>query len=587
VSVVDPVSLFGELKRRRVIRALIGYGIAAFAVLQIAEPIIHGLHWPEATLSYVVAALAIGFPIVVSLAWIFDVSERGVQRAAPAAEVRGPRLALILIGIGVLAAAPGTVWYFVVRGIAKPAPQHASSRNPQPSVAVLPFTDLSPEKNQGYFSDGVAEEILNALAQVEGLRVAGRTSSFYFKGRNDDLATIADKLHVAHLLEGSVRKSGNRVRITAQLINAKDGFHVWSNQYDRELIDIFKVQAELATAVVEALKIKLLPGVNVASKVHRARDPEAYRLTLLGRALMLQQTEEGGRRAEEVLEKAVALEPTYAPAWQRLATLRGNAALDADRGHIQARVRDALDAAERAVAAEPEYEGGYAVRGWIRSQFLWDWKGARNDLQRAVSLNESEISLHHYATFLQKMGLLKEAIDTQRKALDRDPLNVFAWTNLAAYLTDDGQFEAARAALTRSLEISPNNLHSSEELAIIDLLQAHPAQALTRIEKMPREIDRLVGLAIAHHELGHAREANEALSTLAAKADGAQGDVAYSLATVHAWRGERDKAFEWLDRAYARHDLRLRWLKVDSLLRNLRGDPRYVTLLKKMNLPTD
>lgn len=590
---LDARTLISELKRRRVFRVLVGYGLVSFAVLQVVEPLMHALHLPDVTLTYVVLALAVGFPLGVVLAWAFDVKEGRIERTppAPSAALRGSPLRLVLLGIGVLAAAPGVVWYFFVRDHSTPAKVSAAATNdptPQiPSIAVLPFADMSPDKDQEYFSDGIAEEILNALAQVEGLHVAGRTSSFYFKGKNEDLATIAARLHVAMLLEGSVRKSGNRVRITAQLIKASDGYHVWSKQYDRELSDIFNVQSELAAAVVEALKVKLLPGTTLSLKVHPARDPEAHRLALLGRSLFLQQTKESTRRAEEVLEKAVALEPTYSPAWHWLALLRGNAALDAPWGEIQPRVRSALEAAEKAIAAEPEYSGGYAARGYIRSQFFWDWEGARKDLQRALALRESETALHLYATFLEKMGLLKEAIATQQKVTGIDPLNVGAWTNLGGYFTDDGQLEAARGAFAKSLEISPDNGQAVKGLATVELLEGHPAKALALIEKEPREVDRLVGVAIAQYDLGHAPQARQALEALSAKAGGPEGDIAYGIATVHAWRGERDSAFEWLDRAYARHDLRLRWIKVDSFLRNLRGDPRYTALLKKMNLPAD
>ncbi len=568
------------------IRALIGYGIAAFAVLQIVEPIMHGLHWPEAVLSYVVVALAAGFPVVVSLAWIFDVNAGRIERTAPlpAGRLRGMRLGLVLVGIGVLAAAPGTIWYFLVRPVARSATSPATE---PPSIAVLPFADMSPGKDQEYFSDGIAEEILNALAQVEGLRVAGRTSSFYFKGKNEDLASIAAKLHVTTLLEGSVRKAGERVRITAQLINAADGYHLWSKQYDRDLTDIFKVQGELATAVVEALKVKLLPGSLPSAKVHAARDPEAHRLVLLGRSLMLRQTAESRRRAEAVLERAVALEPSNAQGWGWLATLRGNSALDAPRVEVQPRLRGAMEAAEKTIAADPDYAGGYAARGYLRSQFLWDWEGARSDFQRALGLSESEVSLHQYATWLQKVGRLQEAIATERKVLEVDPLNVYAWTNLAGYLTDHGEFDEARGALAQSLEITPDNTEAPQQLAEIELLEGHPAKALSLIEKMPLQVDRLVIVAMAQHDLGRAQEAGQALETLTAKADSAEGDVAWGLATVYAWRREPDNAFAWLERAYARHDLRLRWLKSDAMLRNIRSDPRYLELLKKMKLPLD
>jgi adenylate cyclase len=200
------VPLLAELKRRRVFRALIGYGIAAFAVLQIVEPVMHGFHWPEAVLSYVVAALAAGFPVVVGLAWIFDVSGGRIERTVPAASgsrLRGVRLALVLVAIGALAAAPGVLWYFVFRGGARSAPAKAQA----PSIAVLPFVNLTGDKENEYFSDGITEEIINALANVEGLRVVARTSAFSFKGKDVNVRKIGEELNVATVLEGSVRRT--------------------------------------------------------------------------------------------------------------------------------------------------------------------------------------------------------------------------------------------------------------------------------------------------------------------------------------------------------------------------------------------
>jgi len=589
---VEAGALISELRRRRVIRALIGYGIAAFAVLQIIEPVMHGLHWPESVLSYVVVGLAVGFPIVVSLAWIFDVNAGRVERTEPSPSpggLRGLRLALVLVGIGVLAAAPGTVWYFLVRGIARPATGSApAAEKPTPSIAVLPFVNLSSDKEQEYFSDGIAEEILNALAQVEGLRVAGRTSSFYFKGRNEDLASIAAKLHVSTLLEGSVRKAGGQVRITAQLINAADGYHLWSKQYDRDLTDIFKVQGELATAVVQALKVKLLPGAALSSNVRPARDPEAYRLFLLGRSLFLPATEEGLLRSVAALEKAVALEPSYAPAWEWLANARGGIVLNAPRDEIQPRARDALAAAERAIALDPEYAGGYAARGWILAHLFWDWAGAQNDVERALALSSrTEIVLNIYATVIVKLGRLKEAIATQRKVVEIEPLSGDSWADLGAFLMWDGQLGAAREAYGRSQEITPDNARAAKWLAAIDLLEGQAAKSLTAMGKVSGEVDRLMFISMAQHEMGHAQQSQQALDALAARAYGPEGNVAYRVAVVHAWRDERDSAFEWLERAYARHDLELRWLKNDVFLRKIRGDPRFDAFLRKMNLPVD
>jgi serine/threonine-protein kinase len=583
--------VFVELQRRRVFRALIGYAIAAFAVLQIVEPVMHGLHWPDEVLSFVVVALAVGFPVVVSLAWIFDVNAGRVERTEPGASpggLRGVRLVLVLVGIGVVAAAPGTAWFFLVRGIARPMSTSASAmENQTPSIAVLPFVNLSSDKEQEYFSDGIAEEILNALAQVEGLHVTGRTSSFYFKGKNEDLASIAAKLHVSTLLEGSVRKSGNHVRIRAQLINAKDGYHLWSKEYDRDLTDIFQVQGELAGAVVEALRVKLLPGTAPSSKVRPIRDPEAYRLFLLGRSLS-GGTEESLRRSAAALEKAIALEPSYAPSWESLAGVRGSITLGAPRDEIQPRAREALDAAERAMTLDPASAGAYAVRGWIRAHLYWDWAGAQNDVERALALGSgTAIALSNYATVLQKPGRLKEAIATQQRVVEIEPLDSDAWSNLGNYLAQDDQFVAAREALNRSQEIAPDHEWAAKWLVQLDLLEAHPAKSLAAAEKLSSEVERLMFTSMAQHELGHPQESLRAMDALAAKADGPKGNVAYRVALVHAWRGEQDSAFEWLERAYVRRDLELRWLKIDPLLRKIRGDPRFDAFLRKMNLPVD
>jgi TolB-like protein len=313
--------LLAEFKRRRVFRALIGYGIASFAVLQVSEPVIHALHLPEWTLSFMVVALGAGFPIVVVLAWAFDVSSSGVERTAPAAtagEFKGARLALVLVGLGLVAAAPGIIYFFAIRSGGHSVTERTASTDAIPrstSVAVLPFADMSPGKDQEYFADGIAEEILNALAQVEGLQVSGRTSSFSFKGKPTDLAEIGRRLNVATVLEGSVRKAGRQMKITAQLVNTSDGFHVWSRTFDRDLTDIFPVQEEIARDVVAALKVRLLPGRAPSTKWMRTSNPEVHNQYLLGREFDRRGSTDDWRRALAAYQKALALDPEYAPAW--------------------------------------------------------------------------------------------------------------------------------------------------------------------------------------------------------------------------------------------------------------------------------
>jgi TolB-like protein/Tfp pilus assembly protein PilF len=584
-------SLLDELKRRRVFRALVGYGIAAFAVLQIIEPIMHGLHWPDEVLSYVVGALAVGFPVVVSLAWIFDVNEGRIERTGPSASprrLRGVPLGLVLVGIGVLAAAPGTVWYFLVRGIARPATSPApGTEKPTPSIAVLPFVNLSSDKEQEYFSDGIAEEILNALAQVEGLRVIGRTSSFSLKGKSDDLRSIGEKLNAANLLEGSVRKAGSRVRITAQLVEAAGGSHLWSQVFDRELTDVFAVQDEIAKAVVAALKLKLLPAQGAAIDAQRTANPEAHDQYLLGRHFSARGSPEGYGRAVQALEKAVALDPGYAPAWAALAWALFVAADQDPTRYIPEREWPrAQAAAEKAITLAPSLPEGYAARGFLRTNALRDWARARADLERALSLSPLDAGiLIDYAWLLGALGRLPEAIAVARKATLVDPLSADSWVRLSAFYLGSRQLDLAEAAAKRALDISPEQGRAARNLGFACLLAGRYADAHAAFQRSNQELHRLMGEALVEHDLHHPAEAQRALDELRGRPYAIP--ASYQIAQVYAWRGEADRAFQWLESAYEHHDAGLGYLKYDPLLGKVRGDPRYTALLKKMNLPLD
>src|SRR5713101_2555479 len=289
---------FAELKRRRVFRALVGYAIAAFAVLQIIEPIMHGLHWPESALSYVVVALATGFPAVVGLAWIFDVKAGRIERTAPAQPMRA-RLALFLVGIGLLAAAPGLFYYFVLR-----SPRPAPAAEQLDSIALVPFVNMSSDKENEYFSDGVTEELINALANIPGSRVASRTSVFALKGKGLDARQIGEKMGVKTLLEGSVRREGNALRVTAQLISVDDDVHLWSQTYDRELKSIFALEDEIARSIAQALRRRLAGGESAALVKPATSNQEAHDLYLRGQYFKERRTAESLRKAAAYFEQA-------------------------------------------------------------------------------------------------------------------------------------------------------------------------------------------------------------------------------------------------------------------------------------------
>ncbi len=579
---MDPRSLVAELKRRRVFRALVGYGIAAFAVLQIIEPVMHGLHWPDAVLSYVVVALAVGFPVVVSLAWIFDVNAARVEKAPPSRLRRGP-LALLLLGIGVLAASPGLVYYLVLRTPKKAEAPGAAGA----SIAVLPLANLSRDPDQEYFADGLTEELLDLLAKVPGLRVAARTSAFSFKGKNEDARTIAEKLNVTTLLEGSVRRAGDQVRITTQLISAADGYHLWSETYDRKLTDVFAVQDEIAQAVVDALKLQLLPGQSPTSKAHRTSNPEAYNQYLLGRQLLNLSTRDGFVRAAHAFDKALALEPDFAPAVAGLAIATYWVADSADTAaEIADGQRRAVALAQRAVALDSDLTEAYVARGFIRSAVQFNWAGADADFKRALTLSAESATAHlEYArNVLRSLGRLREAIAETRKAADLDPLNARAFGTLGSLLLASGDLQGMREALGRSLEISPDQAFAGAWLGVGLLIDGKPAEALAAFRKSTAPYFRLSGEASAQHSLGHAAESQRALDELVAKYG---HSAAYQIAGVYAWRGEKDRAFAWLERAFAQHDGGLSLIKIDPFLRDLRSDARYTALLRKMNLPLD
>lgn len=450
-----------------------------------------------------------------------------------------------------------------------------------PSIAVLPFTNLSSDKDQEYFSDGLAEELMSLLTKVKEVRVAGRTSSFSFKGKTDDIATIGQKLHVATVLEGSVRRAGDQLRVSTQLVNVADGYQIWAETYARNASDIFAVQGEIAAAVVAALRVKLRPEEQPAS-AHRTSNPEAYNHYLLGRQFYARGSLPNRRRALEEYQKAIALDAGYAAAWAEVSVAEGYLAdYMENAAEVAKKKQAALDAAERAIALNPQMADGYAARGYHRLLIAWDWSGAKIDLERALSLNPGDARTQvRYGSVLASLGRLPEAIAAMRKATEVDPLSAPAWENLGFFLCANGQLAEGRKALTRALEISPEHAFAHFHVGVTALLEGNPTGALPEFEKAG-DILRQTGVAIAEYDLGHVKESQQLLDELVTKF---AHDALYQIANVYAWRGEKDKAFEWLDRAYAEHDAGLASLVYDPLVARLRGDPRHAALLKKLNL---
>jgi TolB-like protein/Flp pilus assembly protein TadD len=441
----------------------------------------------------------------------------------------------------------------------------------QKSVAVLAFANLSDDKGNEYFSDGISEELLNVLAKVPGLKVSARTSAFYFKGKEVPVPEIAKQLGVAYVVEGSVRKQGDKVRITAQLIKAADGFHVWSDTFTRDLKDIFAVQDEIAGLIARQLQLKLGEGV-----ARGTVDPALYELLLQARALTLRESNDDWRQAIALYRRALEREPRLALAWAEMG--RTYVQLGRFSGMpIADAMREARTAAQRALELEPDQATGLLALGWVQRTADWDWRGARRSFQRALELEPGNVStMGDVAVFFFNTGRVIEALALARQAVERDPLNARAQASLGFILNVNGDWAEALAPLTKAVTLAPFieevRSHQARALAALGRLD----EALIAAEQEPNEAYRLVARAFTP-----SRGADQALAEFIAKyGQEMPGYVAY----IHGIRGAADPAFSWFDRAMVRRDASVAWVKTNASMRSLHADPRWPALLRKVGL---
>ena len=462
-----------------------------------------------------------------------------------------------------------------------------------PSIAVLPFVNISRDEENEYFADGLAEELLNVLSKIRGLRVASRTSAFSFRRKDVDIPTIAQKLNVATILEGSVRKAGKRVRITAQLVHVATDSHLWSETYDRALEDIFAVQDDIAQSVVRELRAALLgekpdASANAAVKTEvgaaakgRGSNAEAYRLYLQGRFFEDRLTRLDTTRAIEYYRQALKIDPAYALAWTGLSRSYGVQA-SFSLGTTGEGFGKAREAAERAAALEPDLVEGHVALGWVRLFLDWDWKEADRLFRRALELAPRDTeALRGTAILAEYLGRLDDAIGLLRRAAELDPLSVWAHRSLAACCLRANLLDEAEAAATKALELNPEGGLGYHVLGLVYLTQRRPEEAFEMFRREGHEIFRLFGLVLGHHACGRPGDADVTLEELIEK-HAAGG--AFQIAEACAYRGEADRAFEWLERAYAQRNPGLGRIKVSPLLKNLYGDLRWQPFLIKMGL---
>ena len=578
------MSFYAELKRRNVFKVAIVYFAVAWLLLQVSDTLVPALHLPEWIVSGVAFLLILGFPIAVIFAWAFDLTPEGLQREtkdAPTAPVdgkTGKKLNHIVIAVLVLALGYFVFDKFILgpdrdtngTGTAAQDAQHQIAE-PEPlktnnSIAVLPFVNMSSDEEQEYFSDGLSEELLHLLARIPELDVAARTSSFSFKGKDLGIPEIASELKVAHILEGSVRKQGNQIRITAQLIQADNGYRLWSETYDRQLDNIFQIQEDIATAVIEALRITLL---GEAPKTRRT-DPAAYQLFLEGQYLKRQISRDSLNRAVEVLRQAVEIDPTYVPAWAELADtyIWGGNPDELSREETAALADQAI---QTAISADPDYAFAYYVRG-ISSIFSHNnFEQGIDDFQHALELDPDDafvVAAIGKGAFLT--GQFDLAIAQYQAALALEPVvPEFYWYLGRSYLSS-GRLNDAETSFAKLSSLSSSfrgEFHLWETLLLRGELEAALAESDSSFKR-----------AIVHHALGNSAEADEALADLIENAH------PYTLALVYGYRGEVDKTIERLNYMLENDDYYPTFILTETAFRSIHSDPRWQLLLEELGL---
>ena len=574
----------GELKRRNVPRAAILYIGSVWALAQGIAQLGPELGAPESATRWFLIAAAIGFPLWIAFSWRYEFTSQGlklegeVDDNAPDARKVKRRTDLIIIGVLAIAVVLLLTDRLVDRTSPAQAAQAVAAGN---SIAVLPFDNQSSDKDQQYFSDGLSEGFIIALSRIDGLRVISRKSSFEFRDSKEDTKTIAGKLGVSHLLEGSVRRVGDTVRVSATLTKAADGSTLWVESFDRPYKDLFALQDQITAQVATALKSRLQPVS--APKAQSDRPPnqnlEAYDAYMAARSATLLDD------AVKRYDRAIELDPTYALAYAWKArmlidTLAGGVLSGEQAEHAFAQADDAI---VQAMRLAPDKASTRIARGYLLMQRDFDWHGAEAELKRAVELAPDDAdALYMLGLARASQGDLAQAVELTRKALKLDPRNAYVYRALAWYLMSMGRLDEAEQAIAKAIEIEPAAIYNHYMQAMANVLRKDPASAQKAADAEPPGPWQDFALALAA-QIGPDRAAAEA--TLQAAIDSYAEGYAMQIAEVYAVRGDPDAVFEWLQRAWKARDPGMQTLLYDALLLRYRDDPRYAAVAKQAGLP--
>jgi TolB-like protein/Tfp pilus assembly protein PilF len=594
------LSFFNELKRRNVFKVVIAYVVMSWLVMQVADVILNNIEAPDWIFHVLLLFLAIGLPFAVFFAWAFELTPEGLKREHEVDRTQsitphtGKKLNIAIFVVMGLALGYFAFDKFVLSSDRETAAiesaleeassntvvgqgaSDAGSADPVPSIAVLPFADMSPNKDQDYFSDGLSEELLNLLAKIPELQVAARTSSFSFKDQNLEIPEIAKRLKVAHILEGSVRTAGDQIRITAQLIKAEDGYHMWSETYDRKLENVFAIQDEIAAEVVNQLKVTLLGEVPTVNQT----DPQAYALFLRGKQLTRQYTPESIVQANELYEQALAIDPGYAVAWTELArnyiNQGGNGLVPLEQALPLART-----AVNKALAIDPDLGEPHASMGWLAMSYDNDLATAARHFERAFNLEPTNPDIIRNISWLvHLLGRLDEAILLSEYVTVHDPLNIQGLTQLGGLYQSGGRLDEALESYEIAFSLAPERIGAHYFLGATLLLKGQAEEALAAFSRERDDEYRVKGSALALYTLGRVSEYEAARAELEER----WGERWPSdIAEAYAWAGDPDSAFAWLEKELEVTG-NLNAVAQDPFLLSLHDDPRWLPLLEKAGM---
>jgi serine/threonine-protein kinase len=583
---MNPGHFFSELKRRNVYKVAVAYAVVAWLLIQAGSILFPTFDAPGWVMKVFVTLLAAGFIIALIIAWAFEMTPQGLK---PTGEIspneRLPywsrRKFAGIMTLGALAAA-GLLVFQIVRGPGGKGKDADTPPVPEKSIAVLPLVNQSGDPNQEYFSDGLSEELINQLGQIRELIVIGRNSSFHFKDKNADSRGVGQALGVANLLEGSVRKDGQRVRISVALVNALDGTQRWSQSYDRELKDIFAVQTEIARSVADHLRITLLGNAIRVTAEPSNQSLDAYNAYLQAEFYFAQFTLESTTRSIEFYKEAIRLDPRYARAYGGLAwafcRLGFFTGVNGRDAFTQARA-----AAEQALSLSPEMAFVRAALAYVHMNRDWNLAAADAVLSEAIQRAPNDPTIKNTMANLRAYQLRKEeALQLRRESVAQDPLNVIHQTNLAGDLYGLGRHDEAEAVARKALELQPSAAQIHFALALLHIQRGQPDLALREARLESGAMYRRMGIALAEAARGDQAAADEALRVMIAEQ--AQENP-WRIAVVYAFRREPDKMFEWLDRAYTLRDPRMLNLRSQEFFDPYNSDPRFIALCEKVGLP--